>query len=231
MPGSANPARRPKRRFFRARRRSRYDARPADIDPWSVNEPWRSVLAQTVGARDRFDAALASWPDGPTRERLVEIQPRLWARVDAIATAARQAAGLAGLGSAWPRHAGPGADELVASLRDVQGELARQSPGTSARRSELERMEESIAARLRERRQSDATAARLLERIQGAAGALDQATSDLIAMAVSSGLSTDMEAGGIQAGIDDDFDAVTDEIRSLAAALGTAEAPDGGETS
>ncbi len=92
-------------------------------------------------------------------------------------------------------------------------------------------MEESIAARLRERRQSDATAARLLGRIQGAAGALDQATADLIAMAVSSGLSTDMEAGGIQAGIDDDFDAVTDEIRSLAAALGTAEAPDGGETS
>ncbi len=231
MPGSADPARRPKRRFFRARRRSRDDARPADIDPWSVNEPWRSILAQTVAARDRFDAALASWPDGPTRERLAEIQPRLWARVDAIAAAVRQVTGLAGPGTGWPRQVGPRADELAASLREVQGELARQSPGASARRSELERMEESIAARLRGRRQSDATAARLLDRIQSAAGALDQATADLIAMAVSSGLSTDMEMGGIQAGIDDDFDAVSDEIRSLAAALGTAEAPDGGETS
>ena len=231
MPGPSQPASRPKRRFFRARRRSRADARPAEIDPWSVNEPWRSVLAQTVGARERFDSALASWPDGPTRERLVEIQPRLWARVDAIATAARQAAGLAGPGPGWPRQVGRGAEELVASLREVQSELARQAPGASPRRSELERMEESIAARLRARRQSDASAARLLERIRSAASALDQATADLIAMSVTSGLSTDMQACGVQAGIDDDFDGVSDEIRFLADALGTAEAPDGGETS
>jgi hypothetical protein len=195
-----------------------------------VSEPWRSILAQVLGARERFDATLSRWPEGPTHERLADIQPRLWARVDSIVLAVRQAASLGGAGESWPRSTGPRAAELADSLRKVQAEHNSIPTDSVARRADLERAEEALASQLRACRERDAIGERLVERIRAAVVLLDQAITEMIAMAVSSALGSSALGSDLPAGFDDNLDEVADEIRLLAAALDQSGIPEGPQT-
>ncbi len=90
--------------FARARRQRAAQPKPAELDPWSVPEPWRQLLQQALNAQSRFDQAIQDWSPGPIRERLTGLQPRLWADVEDIGTIARRGAGLSAWVSVHPGH-------------------------------------------------------------------------------------------------------------------------------
>lgn len=47
------------------------------IDPFAIAEPWRTYVAEAVGAKDRFRKAVDSSRSGPLHDRLRDIQDRV----------------------------------------------------------------------------------------------------------------------------------------------------------
>ena len=43
-------------------------SQPAELDPWSVPQPWRGLVSQAPDAQSRFDQAVDGWPAGPIKE-------------------------------------------------------------------------------------------------------------------------------------------------------------------
>lgn len=196
------------------RRRLEHAARPhpAEVDPWSVPEPWRQMLAEAAAAQHRFDRAVDSWPSGPTRDRLEELRPRVWSEVAALVVVAHQGAAAAG---------GPGAAArpfpTTEELRALQREKATTQPG-SARAAEIERREAALAAQLRARRRRDEVTGALQDRMRTALARLDEAVSDLVALGAESAVDS---AG---AGVGDALDELSDGIASLRSALSETDA-------
>lgn len=167
-----------------AARRHRLDARPrpAEIDPWSVPEPWRPLLQQAAAAQGRFDRVVADWPPGPLRDRLVSMQPRVWSDVGDLAAMARRGAALTGWNGAAPAPGRPTVEGLSAELRGIGAERAGLGPGPSARAGELDRREEAVAAQLRSLRRSEQAAAELADRMRSALALLEQSVTGLLAL-------------------------------------------------
>src|ERR1700722_1558511 len=111
-------------------RRPRRGLPVVTIDPFAVAEPWRQYVRDALAARQRFDAALAQWPAGPQRDRLVMLQPRLWqGTYEGWAVAHRGAAlGATTAGSAATGLARPSAGQLSRDLQRVQAERQRTPP-------------------------------------------------------------------------------------------------------
>lgn len=195
------------------RRRERVAApRPADVDPWSVPEPWRQLLQQALAAQNRFHQVVASWPPGPTRDRLVDLQPRVYAEVSALDVMAHR--GAAALGWTGATFAGgrPSADQLASELEQVQSEKARLGTAGPGRLAELSRREESIAAQLRALRHGERAAAEIQDRLRLAVARLDETVTELVA-AQSGPASTD------PTGLASALDELNDGVVSLRLAL------------
>ena len=60
-----------------ARARRQRPVPPEPVDPWSVPPPWRDQLRAVVDAQTRFDQAVASLDEGPTRERVGSLGERI----------------------------------------------------------------------------------------------------------------------------------------------------------
>lgn len=65
------------------------------IDPFAVQEPWRRPVTDTLAARRRFDAAVASMTPGPLRDRMAGVGERLDDGVGTLWDIARHGSSLA----------------------------------------------------------------------------------------------------------------------------------------
>lgn len=209
-------------RRWRAERRSR--PRPAEVDPWSVPEPWRQLLQDAAAAQSRFDRVVATWRPGPTRDRLEELRPRVYAEVAELVILARRGAS----GSGWPGgdSAGPAA-AIGAELRRVAEERSGLEQAGAPGAAELRRREEALAAQLRAATRREEVAGQLQDRLRAAVARLDLTVSDLVATGAAS------DDGGAGAGVGSALDQLSDGITSLRQALtetaGLGPPPPGGE--
>ncbi len=189
----------------------------AQIDPWGYPEPWRGFLTRLIDAGERFDSALGSWPDGPTRDRLSEISPRLHAQMDGIVPAIERAATLTSRSPGLPAAPGPTAAQLSASIRRLQADRARLAPNDAAALAALDRAEASAAASLRAAREAEAVSQRLVDAVRSAVELVEQAAGEVVALAVESSLGETLSSQ-----LAGNLDEVCDEIASLSTALESA---------
>lgn len=171
----------------RARREQAARPRPAQLDPWSVPEPWRQVLQQASTAQTRFVQAVDDWPPGPIRDRLDAIRPRFYAEMDALAAMARRGAALTGwTGGSLSAAARPSADELARDLRRAESERVRLAGTSPGREAQLARTEEAIAAQLRALRSSEEAAAVVHDRLRVAVAKLDETITTVLVLGAES---------------------------------------------
>jgi hypothetical protein len=182
---------------------------PAQLDPWSVPEPWRSLVQQAVDTQSRFNRTVADWPAGPTRDRLVELQPRVWEQVGQLGTLARRGAAADGWTGAGYSSGRPTADRLGEELKEVQAERARR--GGAAR---LERREAAVAAELRARRHQEEASAAIRDQLRTAVARFDQTVADLLTVEPT-GDGRPLDASGVTSALDE----LSDGLSSLRAAL------------
>jgi hypothetical protein len=200
------------------------------IDPWAVPEPWRQYVRQALGARQRFDQMLTSWPAGPLRDRLTGIQPQLWRATEEVWSIARRGAVLGGTtpGPVVTGAARPSIVQLSKELRSIQGE--RQRVAGSDRENSLARSEEAIAAQLRAAHRSEAAREEVLDRLRLLTAQLDEAVTQLLELGleqVSGGMaegSADVVAGSVDALVEE-IAALHEGLRQAGAASSGAEAP------
>lgn len=201
----------------RRRRERATRPRPADIDPWSVPEPWRGLLRQALSAQSRFDRAVEALAPGPTRDRLAELQPRLWEEVRALGEMARQGAAAGGWGgpaTSPDRESGALSDEL----RRVQSERARMAGAGGDRDVELARREEALAAQVRAHRRAGAAAEAIQDRLRFALARLEQTVTDVATMEPT---------GGAMPALNELTDGITSLHDALAETAGTPPEPAG----
>jgi hypothetical protein len=178
---------------------------PADarIDPFTLSEPWRRYVTDALQARARFAEAVASAREGPTQDRLREIQTR----VDT------------GLQEVW-RIARRGHDLVDARRRVDPVAIRREIAATEANAGQpwasgptMQRTLESLQAQL-------ATVERL-ERVIGDADSrlrllnarLDEAAARTIELSVHAHDVTEL------GGLGDDVDEMVDEMEALRQAI------------
>lgn len=187
---------------------------PAQLDPWSVPEPWRGLFQQANGLQARFDRVVGEWPAGPIRDHLCQLQPRVWAEVASLGALGRQGAAAAGWNGASVDQAGSDA-RLSEELRRVQAERAALPEGATGRIGELDRREEALAARLQARDRAHRAASALADRVALAVGRLDRTVTDLIEMRAATGDAFDGMGGETASALD----RLGDEVASLRAAM------------
>jgi hypothetical protein len=194
-----------------------------EIDPYAVSEPWRQYVRQALAARQRFDEALSRWPDGPLRDRLELLQPRLQQATSEVWTIAQQGAALDGIVRGVPTGATrPSSDELSGELRQIQAEQQNLSPD---RQAALARSEEAVAAQLRAVHRSETTRAEVLDRLRLLTAQLDEAVTQLLAL----GLDRPAADGSVEEAAGS-VEAVLEEMGALQQGLREAGAAAGAET-
>jgi hypothetical protein len=204
--------------FARARRRRAARPKPAELDPWSVPEPWRQLLQHAMSAQSRFDQAIQDWPPGPIQERLTDLQPRLWADVGDIGTIARRGAGLSAWVSGVPATGRPSEVQLAEQLRQTEAER-QQVAGRSARRdASLARTEEAIAAQIRAVHNASEAESLVLDRLRVVVARLDETVTSLLVLGAGGG---EAQADSATASLDAINDEITALLRGLAEATST----------
>jgi hypothetical protein len=188
------------------------------IDPVAVSEPWRQYVREALAAEQRFDQAVAQWPEGPLRDRLALLQPRLRRATGEVWTIAQQGAALDGtVRGVRIGTARPSIDQLSGELRAVQAE--RQQTSAADRQAALARSEEAIAAQLRAARRSEAVRSDVLDRLRLLTAQLDEAVTRLLSL----GLDRPSEAGTVEE-VAGSIDALLGEMDALQQGLQAAEA-------
>ena len=197
-----------------AKRRRDRAARPhpAELDPWSVPEPWRQLVRQAADAQTRFDRIVNDWPPGPTKDRLEQMRPRVYDEVADLGLLARQGAAAEGwTGATGAGSTGAAPSQLGAELERLRAERARLGATAPRRLVEITRREEAVAAQLRSLRQSQAVSAELQDQLRLAVARLAQTVTDLITI--------DPGDSSEPAGMHRALDELSDGISTLRAAL------------
>ena len=205
----------------RTRRDAKARPRPAELDPWSVPDPWRQLVHQALASQGRFDQALRDWPDGPIRDRLDGLRPHFYADVAAVGVIAKKGAAMLGWTGATQDTSRPSADQLRHELTRVQTERRALASAQSGRAVELVRAEEAIAAQLRSLVQAETAANEVHSQLRFIVARIDETVTSVLI------LSTDTAA---HTGTDDVAAALAslnDELMALHAGLDEARAPSG----
>jgi hypothetical protein len=166
------------------RRARRARPKPADLDPWSVPEPWRQLVQQALAAQTHFDQTIRDWPEGPIKERLVALQPRVYVSVEQVGSIAKRGAALGGWSGGVAIAGRPSADQLSEQLRQVTEERQQLGEQASQRDAVLARTEESIAAQLRAVRNAEEAAVMTHDRLRLLVATLDQTVTSMLALGV-----------------------------------------------
>jgi hypothetical protein len=204
--------------FARSRRERGARPKPAQLDPWSVPEPWRQLLHQADNAQSRFNQAVQDWPPGPIRERLTDLQPRLWADVEDIGTIARRGAALSAWVSGVPATGRPTAKQLGEQLRQTEAERQRLAGRSASRDASLARTEEAIAAQIRAVTNATEAESVVLDRLRIVVARLDETVTSLLLLGAGGG---EAQADSVTASLDQINDEVTALLRGLAEATST----------
>ena len=183
-----------------ARARRQRPVRSEPVDPWSVPPPWRDQLRAVVDAQKRFDQAIASLAEGPTRERVGSLSERIDRSVRAAAVTARRGALLST----------PERSARAAALSTELAGLAQRHDGLDPAAL---RHESVVAAQLRAMRRADAVSAEAQDQVRSLATRIDDAVTALVELSLDS---SDLDRMDDQSGA---LLSVVDEITALHAGL------------
>ncbi len=202
----------------RSRRERAARPKPAQLDPYSVPEPWRQLLRQALDAQARFDHSVQDWPGGPIKERLATIQPRLWGDVEQVGTIARRGAALSGWVAGVAGAGRPSAQQLADQLRATEAERQRVGAG-SERQASLLRTEEALAAQIRALHNATEAEAMVADRLRVIVARLDESVTSLLVLGAGGGES---DADALMSSLDQINEEITSLSKGLAEASSTA---------
>ncbi len=170
------------------------------IDEFTLTDPWRSFVGRAKSASRRMQEAVASAPDGPTKERLGDLDASVVEGLAEVSAVARR-----GHEIARARHR-VSDDQLTARLADATDRTTRDS--LAAQLAANERMEAAIA---------DAEV-----RLERLTTQLDEAVTRATELAASGTDGTSLD------GVSNDLGDVVDQMEALRQALDEVESIDGG---
>lgn len=203
----------------RTRRDAKARPRPAELDPWSVPDPWRQLVHQAAAAQTRFDQALRDWPAGPIRDRLEGLRSHFYADVAAVGAIAKKGAAMLGWTGAYHDTSRPTADRLRQDLAEVQTQRRRLAGAPSGREAELAREEAAIAAQLRSVNQAESAANEVHTQLRLIVARIDETVTTMLI------LGTDTTAYSEPDAVAAALTSLNDELMALQAGLDDARAP------
>lgn len=155
------------------------DSNSRHIDPFALQDPWRTFVRSAQQARRKFDEAVRGARRGPMRDRLTEIGARLDDAVDECWRVARQG------------HALVDARSKL-DTADVERELT--SLGGSHTKTA-----EALEAQLASARRLEATITDVRDRLRLLDARMDEAVARAVELSVSGG---DVDLGGLGHDVD-----------------------------
>ena len=211
------------RMFAAAVARTRRDAKtrpkPAELDPWSVPDPWRQLVHQAAAAQARFEQAVRDWPAGPIRDRLDALRPHFYADVAAVGAIAKKGAAMLGWTGASLDAGRPTIDRLRQDLTEVQTERRRLGTAPSGRDVELARTEEAIAAQLRSVTQAESAANEVHSQLRLIVARIDETVTSVLILSTDAATPTGPEE------VVATLTSLNEELMALHAGLDEARAP------
>ena len=140
------------------------------IDPFALQDPWRTFVRSAQQARRKFDTAVSGARPGPMRERLTEIGDRLDDAVDECWRVARQGQALSDARSQL-------------DTKDAQRELASLDPSSPSHGKTAEALQAQIASAQR----LEATANDARDRLRLLDARMDEAVARAVELSVEGG--------------------------------------------
>jgi hypothetical protein len=171
------------------------------VDPFALQDPWRSFVRDAQQARRKFDEAVRGAHHGPMRERLTEIGGRLDDAVDECWRVARQGQALADA-------------RRQLDTQDAQRELAALDPSSAAQRQTAEALQAQIASA--QRLETTITDAR--DRLRLLDARMDEAVARAVELSVEGG---DADLTGLGS----DVDVLVGDMEALRQGLEETEQP------
>ena len=173
------------------------------IDPFTVGDPWRQLVADALRARSRFDETVARARPGPLRDRLRELGERLDRGVRECWRIARQ-------GDALETALGHlDLDDARRELAVLRREIARAD---AAERPSLERAEAAVQSQLASAERIERVARDARTRLRVLNAQMDEAVARAVELSVTG-------SAGDLSPLSADVDSLVTELESLRLAL------------
>lgn len=148
-----------------------------EIDPFALQDPWRTFVRSAQQARRKFDEAVRNARSGPLRDRLTEIGSRLDDAVKECWRVARQGQILSDA-------------RIQLDTREAERELAALDPNNPANTKTAEALQAQIASA----RRVESTIVDARDRLRLLDARMDEAVARAIELSVRGG---DVELGGL----------------------------------
>lgn len=145
--------------------------RPARMDPFTLNDPWRRFVQKALQARARFDDAVGNARSGPLRDRLAEIGERVHTAVQACWRIANRGQELADA-------------RRRIDTRHAERELAELEAGPPSGQGSTDALALALGAQLASASRLDATIADARERLRILDARLDEAAARSVELSV-----------------------------------------------
>jgi len=175
------------------------DASPRNIDPFALQDPWRSFVKSAQDAQNKFNDAVNNAQKGPLRDRLTEIGGRLGDAVTECWRVARQGNALADARSQL-------------DTTDAQRELA----GLDQSSPSYDKTAEALQAQLASAARLETTINDARDRLRLLDARMDEAVARAIELSVRGG---DVELGGLG----NDVDGLVGDMEALRQGLEEAD--------
>ena len=169
------------------------------IDPIAVVEPWRSLVRDALGARQRFDQIVGQWPQGPLHDRLVGAGQAVHGATDEVWRVAQLGSSMASADMYVPQ-------ELTRRMQTIQRFPAPVGAGGASYDEEA-----ALAQQLQAIRRRQETTTRVELHVRRVVTQLNVAVTDLAGLALGSDASLTAF---------DTIDQLTHELGSLQQAMG-----------
>jgi hypothetical protein len=176
------------------------------IDPFTLSDPWRRYVQESLSARKTFDEAVKRAPSGPLRDRLREIGDRLDTGTRETWRIARHAQAL------MEARRSVNVDRISYELNQLGGPTASWEPGSPTAQTY-----DALHAQLATAQRMDQTLTDAETRLRLLDARLDEAVTRAIELSVQAHDLTDL------AGLEGEVDSVVSDMEALRVALREAD--------